>query len=283
MRDAAAVAAVVAKARPQIVLHLAAQALLPRSLTEPVETFATNLSGTVHLLDALRLVEELQAVLIVTSDKVYAESSHAHAEGDPLGGDDPYSASKAACELATEAMARSFLRPRGVTVATARAGNVIGGGDFSQWRLVPDVVRAARGDKALQLRDPSAVRPWQHVLDCVCGYLTYLAALGCGRNVPPALNFGPPPGARTTAGELAATLQQALGVTPGWTPDDSPIPECHALTIDSTLAQRSLGWRDRLSGRRMVDATAAWYRAWAVGADMRSFTLQQIREYEAMA
>lgn len=283
LRDAAAVAAAVAQAKPQIVLHLAAQALLPRSLTEPAETFAVNVSGTVHLLDALRSAADLRAVLIVTSDKVYADAVRPHSEADPLGGADPYSASKAACEMATEAMARSFLRPRGVVVATARGGNVIGGGDFAPWRLVPDVVRAARGDAALRLRDPGATRPWQHVLDCLAGYLAYLEALAGGRDVPPALNFGPGAGAQPSAGELAAALQQALGVPPGWTPSDTPIPERHRLALDSSLARRSLGWRDRLPGRRMIEATASWYRAWSEGADMRTFSLNQIREYEALA
>ena len=285
LRDARAVAEAVRTARPQVVLHLAAQALLPRAFTEPTETFAVNVSGTVNLLEALRATDDLAAVLIVTSDKVYAETGapHAHTETDPLGGADPYSASKAACELATVSMAQSFLQPRSVVVATARAGNVIGGGDFAPWRLVPDVVRAARDDTALHLRDANATRPWQHVLDCVGGYLAYLRALASGRNVPLALNFGPRSTVQPTAGELAAAVQQALGVAAGWTQRPDPaLPERHTLAIDSTLARRCLGWTDRLSAKLMVEQTAAWYQAWSEGADMRAVTLRQIRAYEAL-
>lgn len=283
LRDPAALARAVHAARPQIVLHLAAQALLPRSLLDPVGTFAVNVAGTANLLDALRTLDDLAAVLVVTSDKVYAETGppRPHIETDALGGVDPYSASKAACELATAAMAQSFLHPRGVRVATARAGNVIGGGDFAEWRLVPDVVRAARADTVLKLRDPGATRPWQHVLDCVGGYLVYLEALASGADVPLSLNFGPGDAAQPTAGELAASVQQALGIAPNWTPHPAPkLPERHALTIDASLARRCLGWGDRFTAARMVEQTAAWYRAWADGADMRAVTLQQIRAYE---
>ncbi|HUB15743.1 MAG TPA: CDP-glucose 4,6-dehydratase [Acetobacteraceae bacterium] len=286
LRDASAVTEVVRAVQPQIVLHLAAQALLPRALVEPAETFAVNVTGTVNLLAALSGIEPLAAVLVITSDKVYAASEvpHAHVESDPLGGGDPYSASKAACELATAAMAQSFLRPRGVVVATARAGNVIGGGDFAPRRLVPDVVRAARDDTALELRDPNATRPWQHVLDCVAGYLTYLQALTSVPDVPTALNFGPRGATRRTAGDLAVAVQQALGVTRSWRQQPDPaLPEAHALAIDSTLARRWLGWTDRLTGAPMIEQTAAWYRAWSEGADMRAVTLRQIRNYEALA
>jgi CDP-glucose 4,6-dehydratase len=328
LRDAAAVAAAVREARPQLVLHLAAQALVRRGLEAPVETFATNMLGTVHLLQALRGEPELQAVLVVTSDKVYADTGDAapHREADRLGGGDPYAASKAACELATAAMAQSFLQrnmmslpmppddpPCGVAVATARAGNVIGGGDFAAWRLVPDIVRAARAGETLRLRDPQATRPWQHVLDCLAGYLAYLTALAgnaaragsaaalTGRAaaratepaappsenrhpLPPALNFGPRSRRGTTVAALAGAIQQALGSTPGWTHVPQPqTPERHVLAIDSTLARQTLGWSDRLHGSRMIAATADWYRAWAGGEDMLPVTLRQIEDYEAMA
>lgn len=285
LRDASAVAACVAAARPQLVLHMAAQALVRRSLAAPSEAFTVNVCGTVHLLDALRGANDLTTVVVVTSDKVYADAALArgHRETDRLGGIDPYSASKAACEIATASMAQSFLQPRGVTVATARAGNVIGGGDFALWRLVPDIVRAAQGGETVRLRNPDATRPWQYVLDCVGGYLAYLSGLASGRSLPLALNFGPRLRHGSTVAELASAVQQALGVTSGWVHVADPaVPERHALSIDSRLARRSLGWTDRLSGHRLVDATADWYRAWAEGADMRAFTLKQIREFERL-
>lgn len=285
LRDRAAVAHAVDVAHPELVLHMAAQPLIHRGLAEPHETFAVNVCGTVHLLDALRDAPRLRAVLVVTSDKVYADSEdgRAHAEADRLGGRDPYSASKAACEFATAAMAQSFLAAQGVRVATARGGNVIGGGDFAPMRLVPDAVRAARADSPLTLRNPDATRPWQHVLDCLCGYFAYLAALTSDRPLPASLNFGPRPRQTATVAELAAAMQQALGATQGWTHMPDPTArETHALAIDARLARRLLGWSDRLSGRRMISVTAEWYRAWARNADMRLFSQRQIARYQAM-
>lgn len=286
VRDPAAVAQAVASVRPQLVLHLAAQPLVHRAVAAPGETFATNVSGTVHLLDALRGIAELQAVLVITSDKVYrdTEDGRAHPETDRLGGLDPYSASKAACELATSCMAQSFLTPRGVGVATARGGNVIGGGDFAERRLVPDAVRAARNGVALTLRNPDASRPWQYVLDCLCGYFAYLAALTSGAPLPSSLNFGPRRHRHATAAQLAAAVQDALGVPQGWTHAPDPnVRETKALAIDSRLARRTLSWSDRISGARMIAATAGWYRAWAAGADMRSVCHAQIEKYQALA
>jgi CDP-glucose 4,6-dehydratase len=287
VRDALAVARVVGEAQPQFVLHMAAQPLVRRSLREPVETFATNVMGTVHLLQALRTVEALQAVLVVTTDKVYAPDGKGlpHREADRLGGPDPYAASKAACELATAAMAASFLVPAGVAVATARGGNVIGGGDFAPDRLVPDAMRAALSGNQLVLRNPDATRPWQHVLDCLAGYMTFLAALAQPRPLPASLNFGPAPGApQVSVGTLAATMLEALGAANAWTHDQSPQPpETQALALDSRQARETLGWRDRLTGQQMVEATATWYRAWAAGEeDMRTVSLRQIAAYEAM-
>ena len=285
LRDRAAVARAVKVARPDLVLHLAAQPLIHRAMAAPDETFAVNVCGTVHLLNALRHVPELRAVLVVTSDKVYADAQdgRAHREADRLGGRDPYSASKAACEIATAAMAQSFLTARDVRIATARGGNVIGGGDFAPWRLVPDAVRAARADTPLTLRNPDASRPWQHVLDCLCGYFSYLAALASDRPLPASLNFGPRLRHGATVAELAVAMQRALGAAQGWThaPDQSA-QETHALAIDSRLARRILGWSDRLSGRRMIASTAAWYQAWAKGADMREVSRRQIAKYQAM-
>ncbi len=285
VRDADAVAAVVDHVRPQLVLHLAAQPLVRRAFAAPVESFAVNVLGTVHLLQALRRISDLAAVLVVTSDKVYAErgSNHPHAEADRLGGNEPYAGSKAAAEIATAAMAQSYLFPAGIAVATARAGNVIGGGDFAADRLVPDTVRAVLADRPLVLRHPDATRPWQHVLDCIHGYLLYLAALGRGEPVPAALNFGPRQRTRASVGQVATAMLAALDARSGWVHEAAPASlEAEALALDSGLARRSLGWVDHLLDRQMIATTAAWYRAWARGDDMRAVTLRQIRDYEAM-
>lgn len=285
LRDIAAVARVVQDCRPDVVIHMAAQALVSRGYAAPTETFAVNLMGTVHLLDALRDVPPPAAVLIVTTDKVYAndESGRAWREADRLGGKDPYSASKAACEIATACMAHSYLAPGGTLVATARGGNVIGGGDFSADRLVPDVIRAALRGEALTLRNPHATRPWQHVLDCVAGYLTYAAGLAGGCTLPPALNFGPERRDIVSVGALAEAMLKALGINTQWHHVERPaLRESHALTIDSRLARRALGWGNRLTGRQLINTTAGWYRAWTQQQDMRAFTLQQIAEYEAL-
>jgi CDP-glucose 4,6-dehydratase len=286
LRDATAIAGAVTDAQPDIVLHMTAQTSVQRSVAEPAESFAINVLGTVHLLDALRSVPHLAAVLVVTTDKVYADipDGKARQEGDRLGGRDPYSASKAAMELATAAMAQSFLGPNGVRVGTARAGNVIAGGDFSPGRLVPDVVNAARTGQRLTLRNPESRRPWQHVLDCLSGYLLYATALATDPTTPAALNFGPRTAAGPTVGEIANAMLEALGAPDAWA--YAPMPEMretHVLSLDSTLARRTLGWSDRLPGQQMIAETAAWYRAWAQGADMRAVTRQQITDYEALS
>jgi CDP-glucose 4,6-dehydratase len=284
LADSEGVRAAIKEARPQLALHMAAQALVPRSLEDPVETFTTNVVGTVNLLQALRSAPDLTSVLVVTSDKVYADegADQAHKEGDRLGGLDPYSASKAACEIATASMADSFLRRAGVKVATARGGNVVGGGDFSPQRLVPDIVRAAVAGETLALRRPNATRPWQHVLDCVSGYLSYLAALDAGVNLPNALNFGPRSARGKTVAELAEALQSALGAADGWVfqPEEQS-RERQTLAIDSNLARATLNWRDCLHGDEMVASIAEWYGAWARGEDPRAVSLRQIEDYEA--
>jgi len=302
IRDQDAVTRAVRQAAPDIVLHLAAQPLVRRSLVQPVETFATNVMGTLHLLHALRDGPPPRAVLVVTTDKVYAPPDggiigHAHAETDRLGGEDPYAASKAACEMAVAAMARNFLVPAGIPVGVARAGNVIGGGDFAADRLIPDIVRATRAGQVPVIRHPGATRPWQHVLDCVCGYLLHTQALAgsaggsarpaCGGpqpvpGAPATLNFGPADGASVTVGSIAAATLRAFGQDGEWAQGPHDARETHALALDSTLARRSLGWRERLTGQTMIDMTTAWYRAWADGADMHDFTLAQIAAYEAL-
>jgi CDP-glucose 4,6-dehydratase len=285
LRDRDAVAAIVAEARPEIVLHMAAQAIVRRAAREPIETIATNVLGTAHLLDALRTSAALRAILVVTSDKVYenAESGRSFVESDPLGGGEPYSASKAAQEFVTRAFAETGFERQGIAVATARGGNVIGGGDFGEDRLVPDIARAVADGQAPLIRNPDSTRPWQHVLDCLAGYFAYVEALAGGKDVPRALNFGPS-GVGLPVRAVAEAMLTALGADAEWRKDTTVGPrEARRLAIDSAAARHALGWDERLTGRDSVEWTAAWYDAWRRGEDMRVFTLAQIEAYEALA
>lgn len=285
LADRAAVAALVADVQPSIVLHMAAQPLVRRSYREPVETFQTNVMGTVHLLEAIRLAPVApQGVLIVTSDKVYENDNtgRAFAEGDRLGGHDPYAASKAATEIAVATYRDAFLAERGIRVASARGGNVIGGGDFSEDRIVPDIYRAAISGQSLMLRSPQAVRPWQHVLDCLSGYLTFAEDLALTPSPPHALNIGPDPGEPITVGMLASTIQSAMGLGDAWQRDAAAGPkEMTLLSLDPSAAHAQLGWADRLPGRAGLLWTARWYADFARGGDARYLVLRDIAGYEA--
>ncbi len=286
IRDLDAVRRAAAAADPEIVLHMAAQPLVRRSIREPVETFAANVMGTAHVLEALRDCARLKAVLIVTTDKVYenAETGRSFRESDPLGGHDPYSASKAAAEIVAASYSRTYFSPRGVALATARGGNVIGGGDFSADRLVPDIYRALQAGDPLVLRYPEATRPWQHVLDCVGGYLAYAQALGsqgaARDTLPRALNFGPLHAEQVPVRALAEAMQTALGATSGWRAAEAPQPrEMQALSLDCTAARQTLGFTDHLVGAAAIEATADWYLAFARGDDMRAVTLRAIQQH----
>jgi CDP-glucose 4,6-dehydratase len=286
LRDRDAVAGFVSGQDVDLVLHLAAQPLVRASIAEPVETFATNIMGTAHLLDALRGRPGLQAVLVVTSDKVYAnaETGEAFAEGAALGGKDPYSASKGAAEIVTASFARSYFDKAGVPVATARGGNVIGGGDVSADRLVSDIVRAARKGEAVVLRHPESTRPWQHVLDCIAGYLVFAQALATQPDTPRALNFGPRAGgAEITVGALASMAAKALSARP-WRhePDPNSI-EARALAIDTRLAKSRLGFESRLDGPQAVAWTMDWHRRQAAGEGALALCREQIEDYERLS
>jgi len=288
IRDGQALAAQLRQSEAEIVIHMAAQALVRLSYADPADTFATNIMGTVNLLDAVRSAASVRTVLVVTSDKVYANdgAGRAFAEGDALGGKDPYSASKACTELVCRSYADSFLNERGVTVATARAGNVIGGGDWAEDRLVPDFIRALERGMPVQLRYPDAVRPWQHVLEPLSGYLAYAQALaegGGSASLPIALNFGPRTQDFMTVAELAEALGRSCGLERAW--EQAPgkwESEAPLLMLDSTLAAQTLDWRARLDREQTIDWTVDWYRAHRDGADMRAFTLRQIAAYEEM-
>lgn len=282
LRNAEAVTEAVSAAEPQIVLHLAAQAQVRSGYADPRGTFGTNTGGTVILLEALRQQTNLLAVLAVTSDKVYRndESGRSFREDDPLGGSDPYSASKAAAEIVVACYRESFFQ---VPLATARGGNVIGGGDWSSDRLVPDVVRAAEAGRPLVLRNPEARRPWQHVLDCLAGYLAYAEALASGAPLPPALNFGPPEGVQMTVASVAEQIGHALGSRQPWRHEPVPAaPEKQQLALDTSLALRSLAWRPKLTVEETLRWTADWYRGWAAGEDPRRLCEVQLERYEAL-
>ena len=283
LRDLPAVRAAVGAQPCDLVLHMAAQPIVRAAIEDPVGTFATNVMGTAHLLQALREQAAPRAVLVVTTDKVYAnaEAGRAFAEGDALGGKDPYSGSKAAAELVTASFAQSYFARAGVPVATARGGNVIGGGDFSRDRLAADIVRAARAGEPVVLRHPEATRPWQHVLDCLAGYLTYLQALAQDPATPRALNFGPRPGgAEVTVGELATLGVEALGAPPWRHEPDPQSIEARALAIDASLAARALGFTSRLAAPEAVAATMAWHRRQAAGEDALGLCREAIEGYE---
>ena len=275
----------VATCAPEIVLHLAAQPIVRRAIADPIETLASNVMGTAHLLEALRTQPSVKTILVVTSDKVYFndDAGRAFSEADRLGGKDPYSASKAATELITRSFAETYFEAKGVRVATARGGNVVGGGDYAADRIVPDIVRAvARGEPPV-LRMPQATRPWQHVLDCVNGYLLHAEALARDGGMPRSLNFGPVCGHDVTVGQLTTVMLQALGGPSDWRyVPATAAKEMATLAVDSSLARSVLGWRDVLAGDALVDWTAQWYKEVAAGRSAYDVTMQQIKTYSSL-
>ncbi len=283
IRERNALARVIAEAAPEVVFHLAAQSLVPVGYRAPVETFDTNVLGTLHVLAAVAKAPAPRAVLVATSDKVYAntDSGRAFIETDRLGGDDPYSASKAACELAVAAWRSSAAA--GPSIATARAGNVIGGGDWASDRLVPDLVRALAAGAPLVMRRATATRPWQHVLDPLAGYLAYAQRLAAGERQPPALNFGPPPEVTCDVARLVERLCESLGRRPSIVhAGGGGMAEKRVLALDSSLARQTLGWRARLDLETTLAWTGEWYAAHAAGADVARLTDAQIERYEAL-
>lgn len=282
IRDGGTVRDVAKSADPQIIIHMAAQALVRRSYREPAGTFATNVMGTVNVLDAARDCPELEACVVVTSDKVYENdgAGTAFRESARLGGHDPYSASKAATEIAVASYRGSFFAGTRAKLVTARGGNVIGGGDFSEDRIVPDIWRAHQAKQAVVLRYPDATRPWQHVLDCLCGYLVYAEGLVNGAVGETALNFGPKEENGLAVRDLVAAMQAAVGAQQGWVQAPGPQPkEMTALALSCEKAAQSLGWRSRLDARDTIDWTAAWYKGFAAGEDVQRLTLGQIKRY----
>lgn len=274
------VRAALAEARPEVVFHLAAQSLVRRGLRDPLTTYATNVMGTANLLEAVRTIGGVSAVVNVTSDKCYEEleDPRGHTEDDRLGGSDPYSSSKAASELVTAAYRRSLLAFDGApAVASARAGNVIGGGDWGEDRLVPDTVRAALDDEVLQVRNPSAVRPWQHVLNALSGYLVLAQALEAADHAAAAWNFGPDTADTLPVGEVVSRLSTLWGGRPRWEAYAGPHPpEASHLALDSSRARDVLGWRPTWGLERALESVVAWHRAVTAGEDAREVSLSQV-------
>ncbi len=282
VRDPEAIRQTVRQAAPDIVIHMAAQALVRRSYREPVDTLAANVMGTAHLMEALREAENLQVALIITSDKVYQNTDDgvAFAEDAPLGGDDPYSASKACQEIVTSSWAKSYFAERDAVIATARAGNVVGGGDFSEDRLIPDIYRALASGEKLVLRSPDATRPWQHVLDLNAGYLMYVEHLAASNGKTPiAMNFGPEPGESYTVGALTEKMMTAMGQDLDPDVKPSKLKEKTLLSVDAQAGRNVLGWDAKLDVDATVRLTADWYGAFLNGADARTITEQQLEDY----
>ncbi|WP_436318207.1 CDP-glucose 4,6-dehydratase [Variovorax boronicumulans] len=268
---------------PDIVFHLAAQPLVRQSYREPVETYATNVMGTVHLLEAVRSCESVRVVVNVTTDKCYdnREWVWGYREGEALGGTDPYASSKACAELVSAAYRASFLAAADVALATARAGNVIGGGDWADDRLVPDFFRAAQDGRTLEVRYAGATRPWQHVLEPLSGYLQ-LAEHLAGRDprFADAWNFGPADRDAITVRGLLDRLVQKMPQTQWHETHESTPHEASYLKLDSSKARSMLGWVPRWGLDEALNQTVAWHQAWVAGADMHAVSLAQIDAYE---
>jgi len=280
VRDPEAIAAAVAAAAPEVVIHMAAQSLVRRSFAEPRETYETNVMGTVNVLDAVRRNGEgVRALVNVTSDKCYEnrEWEWGYREAEPMGGHDPYSNSKGCAELVTDAFRRSFFSdPDGTRVATARAGNVIGGGDWGEDRLVPDIMRAALAGEEVRVRNPNSIRPWQHVLNPLSGYLVLAQALWDSPEDAAGWNFGP---ADEDARPVGWIVERMAELWPGelhWVFDDGPHPhEARYLKLDSSRARGRLGWRPLVGLEAALQSIVEWYRALGDEADMHALTLEQ--------
>lgn len=290
IRDVAALQAAMAAAKPEVVFHLAAQPLVRRSYRNPLETWSTNVMGTANLLEAVRACPSVKAVVVVTTDKCYEnrEWLWGYRECDPLGGHDPYSASKAGAELVVQSYRKSFLAESGVLLASARAGNVIGGGDFSEDRLIPDAARAVLAGEALSIRSPQATRPWQHVLESLHGYLLLGERLLEGDHCcAEAFNFGPDAADNLAVAEVLSRLQRHWPELV-WQVDSAAaaraLHEAQFLYLDSAKAHRVLGWQPVWTLERGLEKTAEWYRtAKENPLSIRDLTLLQIKQFEGEA
>lgn len=276
---------------PDIIIHMAAQAIVRQSYDDPIETFQTNVMGTANLLEAARSVSNLRAFLSVTSDKCYEnrEWHWKYREIDPMGGWDPYSASKGCAELVTSSFRRSFFNPdkydeHGVAVATARAGNVIGGGDWSRDRLIPDTVRAFNKNKEVIIRSPAAVRPWQFILDLLNGYILLTERLFTeGRAYAEPWNFGPDDEAEKSVEYILKQMIELWGEGAKWSLDENWNPhEANYLKLDSSKARIRLGWAPKFTLDQSLKYVVDWYKLYYAGGNIIEFTEKQLDEYESL-
>jgi CDP-glucose 4,6-dehydratase len=284
VRDPQALERALERCKPEVVIHMAAQSLVRRSFSDPRETYETNVMGTVNLLDAIRRHEEVRALVNVTSDKCYEnrEWEWGYREHEPMGGHDPYSNSKGCSELVTSAFRSSFFpNPDSTRVASARAGNVIGGGDWALDRLIPDIVRAALANETMHVRNPRAVRPWQHVLNPLSGYLVLVEALwerpehACG------WNFGPSDEDARAVEWIVKRMSELWPEGLRVTHDDGPHPhEARHLKLDSSRARARLGWRPAWDLAEGLSAVVEWYQRMREGEDMHAVTLEQIEAFQ---
>ena len=292
INDRTKLESLVSQFRPELVFHLAAQSLVRYSYQHPIETFATNVVGTATLLDIVRSTPGVRSVVVVTSDKCYEnrEWTRGYREGDALGGHDPYSASKGCQEIAAAAMRRSFFAPYAANghparIATVRAGNVIGGGDWAEDRLIPDIVRGCLGaGTKVTLRNPNSVRPWQHVLEPLAGYLEIAQRLATAPDgVDEAWNLGPEPDDDRAVIDVAQAMIAALGRGRVISAPSNERHEAKLLRLDCTKAKAHLHWKPRLRFKQAIDMTATWYQAWRDGKDMVELTRSQIADYTQLA
>ena len=288
VRDLGVLLELVTEVQPEIVLHLAAQPLVREGYRDPLGTYSTNVMGTLNLLEAVRQVGGVRACVVVTTDKVYAnqEWPWPYRENEALGGHDPYSSSKACCEILAQSYAASFFpaerfAEHGLSLATARAGNVLGGGDFSPERLIPDVLKAWTEGEPVTLRCPQAVRPWQHALEPLAGYLKLAASLyEHGQCFAGAWNFGPGEDDMCSVGEVVQLLASLWPEAPGVEFQKSDMHEAGLLRLDSSRARQLLAWRPRWSLHECLDRTLGWHLAWRKGMDMRAVSLTQLSLYQ---
>jgi len=287
IRDGSRLSGALIAAKPDVVIHMAAQPIVRLSYREPVETFATNVMGVVNLLDAARRAEGLSAVLSVTSDKCYEnrEQVWPYREGDAMGGADPYSASKGCAELVTSSYARSFFADGDCRVASVRAGNVIGGGDWAADRLIPDLVRAAVSGSQASIRNPASIRPWQHVLDPLAGYLLAAERQCAAAGSAPfdAWNFGPNPGEELPVSEVVEVFRATWNGRPDVVFGKAVEHEAGMLRVDSTKAKYELGWRPCTTNQGAVEAVVNWHRGEADGQDPRKLCFADIEHLLGVA
>lgn len=283
IRDYTALAKAIKESKSEIIFHLAAQALVLPSYDHPLDTYSTNIMGTLHVLEAARQAGSVRAVVNVTTDKCYENnnSGEAFRETDPLGGYDPYSSSKAAVEIVSAGYRRSFLATEHIHMATVRAGNVIGGGDFSKHRLIPDIIRAAKTNTPVNLRQPGSIRPWQHVFEVLRGYLMLGQALyQKGEAFAQAFNLGPDE-MNVSVGEVADKLAAAMKHPPVITRNESPtVHEAKLLNLDNSKAKSMLGWHPIFTTQQAIDHTAQWYGRYLENPEiMAKFTVSQLDSY----